>query len=293
MDCVEHQELELGLPVYGRDPRPGASLTRSEAGSYKDDQEDTSDEPDGEKPLQDGTGEVDIQELPDDLLLAAAEGASFGQPTAVVIGASLVKHLDMAADAVVVAKSGTKAGEIQELLHQAASVVDADQTEKVILHLGTNDLMHSKNDSEVVKLNIAEAISKVKDVFQQAAVGVAAIPPRKGKSPGILHYNQNAKTVNHYMQMLAERDDRVSYLDTYKAFAPNAGHVTKSLYSDRDPTGVHFSDAGVNTLKQEFLKFLKMDNEDTRKRMRSAESTPNSVEKSTKKGKQTDQEEPK
>ena len=282
-DCDDHQELELGLPlVYGQKPRDGAAPTRSEAGSYIDDQDISSDP---EEEGQESKSDADLDELTDELLLAAAEGGE-QPPAAVVIGASIVKRLDMTGEAAVVAKSGIEAAGVQELLEQATDMVETDKMEKVILHLGTNDLMHNKDDTEVVKLNIAGAVGKVKDVFQNAEIGIAAIPPRKGKSQGIVQYNQKAKTVNHYIEMLAGREERVTYIDTYEVFAPRGGHVVKGFYSDRDPAGIHFSQAGTDALKKEFQVFLRADGEDSRKRMRSAEATPNSEEKSTKKGKQ-------
>lgn len=236
------------------------------------------------KDTTDAEGEVDIS---DEMLLAAEGGASGRrQPPAVVIGASLVRPLDMAGEAAVVAKSGTEAAQVQVLLDQAAKVVEADTTEKVIMHLGTNDLLHNKNDSEIVKLNLSEALGKVKDAFPHADIGVSSIPPRKGKSPGIFQYNEKAKAVNHYVEMLTDREERVSYIDTYAVFAPRGGHVKKSLYSDTDGAGIHFSQAGVEALKQELSKFLKPNDEDSRKRERSAGTTPNSEEKDSKRGKQ-------
>lgn len=203
---------------------------------------------------------------------------------AVILGASLVKHMDLKGNAALISKSGTQAAEVDSLLKIAEAKLEASKVEKVVIHLGTNDLSRAHGDVDTVKLNLVEAVNKVKAFFPDAVTGVAAIPPRKGKGAKVHRYNNEAKSVNHYLRTLADRDTRVEFLDTYQVFAPGGEHVVKRLYSERDSSGVHLSAEGISLLQGEFEKFLSTES-DSRERQRCSPETPPSVEKVTKKGK--------
>ncbi len=201
--------------------------------------------------------------------------------TAVVLGASIVKHMDFNGKATVIAKSGTCAADVDTLLNQAEAQVEATAVKQVIMHLGTNDMMTNKGEVDMVRLNAAEAVRKVKDFFPAASIGVAAVPPRKGKSTQVQRFNADVKAMNHYMQLLTERDERLTFLDTHKVLAPGE-FVVKKLFSDRDSSGVHLSTDGMKVLQQELLAFLENTDDTSLKRQRSDNATPSSVEKTSK-----------
>ena len=201
----------------------------------------------------------------------------------VILGASLVKNMGFDDTTLLVSKSGTSASEVDDLLQIAEAKIEVEDVEKVLVHLGTNDLMKSHGDVDAVKLNMVEAVGKVRGVFPTAHIGIAAIPPRKGKSANVNKYNNDARSVNHYVKALTERDTNMQFLDTTKIFAPGGDHVVKRLYSDRDSSGVHFSAEGITELQREIEAFLAA--QDSRKRQRSDNETPSSSEKMTKKGK--------
>lgn len=208
---------------------------------------------------------------------------------AILLGASMVKHISLSPIAAVVAESGVTAGEVDKLLNKAKECVEVEKIRNVLVHLGTNDTMSHSCDTESVKLNLAECVTKAQDFFPEARVAVSSILPRKGKSTSVQNYNQKAANVNQYLQRLAERDENLDYLDTVKSFTAN-NSVIKRLYSDSDQSGVHLSQAGQEVLRGIFLKHVQ--GTETRKRTRSKgslSSVPPSAEKDPKKGRNNSQ----
>ena len=262
-DCDDHKELELGQPLEDQVQQQlhVEREAHDELNAKTDDGEDDSEEAASVASL-DAEPEKDCK--------------------AVILGASLVKHMDLKDKAVLVAKPGTCASEVESLLDIAEAKIEAENVERVLIHLGTNDLSQAHGDVDSVKLNLVEAMGKVKAFFPRAVIGVAAIPPRKGKGASVHKYNNDAKSVNHYLGALAERDSNIEFLDTYKIFAPGGEHVVKRLYSERDGSGVHFSAEGIDTLQREFEKFLNTESDGRNKRLRSDTQTPSSVEKMSK-----------
>ena len=83
----------------------------------------------------------------------------------VIIGDSLVKHVDNVGSAAVLAKSGLQASQVDEMLRVAETKLDMDKVVKAVFHLGVNDLNRNKQNPDIVKLNLAEAIVKVESAF--------------------------------------------------------------------------------------------------------------------------------
>ncbi len=277
-DCVDYQELELGrhMEHQRRDEQEIESLWGNKE--------------EGVIPLPDvPTAEVESIQDKEDLPAADAHNntdeQTAEQPDALILGASIVKHLDLSPGAVVVAESGTTASSVEKLFDAARSKVEQESVRTIVVHLGTNDNTQHKGDAESVKLNMADCVAKVQLEYPEAQVCVASIPPRKGKSASILAFNSQADSVNTFLQKLAGRSEGVDFLDTTRELAPG-GHPTKRFYSDNDPSGVHLSPTGQQKLKDIFQDYL---GSESRKRYRSSasstSSTPSSVEKQAKKGK--------
>ena len=128
----------------------------------------------------------------------------------VIIGDSLVKHVDNVGNAAVLAKSGLQASQVDEMLRVAETKLDMDKVEKVVFHLGVNDLNRNKQNPDIVRLNLAEAIVKVESAFPMVEVAVATIPPRKGKASPVNFYNETARDLNKYLELLTERNERLT-----------------------------------------------------------------------------------
>ena len=79
------------------------------------------------------------------------------------------------------------------MLRVAETKLDMDKVEKIVFHLGINSLNHNKQNPDIVRLNLAEAIVKVESAFPMAEVAVATKPPRKGKTAPVNCYNETAR----------------------------------------------------------------------------------------------------
>lgn len=261
-DCEDHMELELGQPLEEQiQDQLHIDGGKADGGAEADSNDDENDT------FRDASGNAEPQT----------------DCRAVILGASLVKHvvLDMKGKALLVAKSGTCASEVEDLLQVAEAKLEAAQVEKVLMHLGTNDLSRAHGEVDAVKVNLVHAVTKVKEFFPAAVIGVAAVPPRKGKGTNVQKFNSDAKSVNKYLKTLANSDSSLEFLDTYSVFAPGGEHVVKRLYSDRDDSGIHFSPEGIKTLQGEFENFL-LTQDEGKKRRRNTK-TPSSEEKMRKK----------
>lgn len=197
-----------------------------------------------------------------------------------LLGASLIKHIDLGEDAKVIAKSGATAANVDHLLGMALEEVEANDIQHVIIHLGTNDAMQNKGDADAIRLNISDCINKVGHTFPEANLTVASIPPRKGKSAAIIGYNTLVSSINTYLQKLSERTDNLEFLDNTHIYMNNGNNINRRHYSDSDSSGVHLSKDGQRVFKQQFLNHMNPQTTQDRKRVRSSgSSTPNSAKK--------------
>ena len=101
-----------------------------------------------------------------------------------------------------------------------------------------------------------------------AEVAVATIPPRKGEAAPVIFYNETARDLNKYLELLTGRNERLTLLNTYKLLCSNGEHVTRRLFSDKDQSGIHLSKEGSIVLGKAFLTFI---SSPSRKRQRSDE----------------------
>ncbi len=201
-----------------------------------------------------------------------------------VIGDSHTRNLDFTSrrGVTVISLSGACAENIEGLLEKSRAEMSTPVTDvsSVIVHIGTNDIAHHKDDADEVRLNLAQAVEKVKTCFSSAnTIAISSILPRKGRSQSALRHNVLAREMNTYMMKLASKDASLSFLNNQTTFAPRDA-VVKKLYNDNDAGGVHLSPEGVSALGQNFEAFHL--GECSRKRKFVAATTPSSAEKDSK-----------
>ncbi len=287
-DCVEYRELELGEQPEHDSPAEAEAEEEEEEEEAEAEEEDVS--------LSQNKAEEDADIVMDSVLSPPQNEVEIEDPTeeataqttdtadSLLLGASIVKHLNLAPRCLVVAESGTTAGNVQKLLDKATGLVDPAKIENVMVHLGTNDAMKHKEDPETVKLNLTDCVAKIQWTFPGARVAIASVPPRKGRSANILKYNQMTDSVNTFLSRFTERREDLDYMNTVSSLRTNKG-VIKRFYSDIDTSGVHLSRDGQNMLMAVFKKHLQaVDGPESRKRNHS--ETPNSAEKDPKKGRE-------
>ena len=171
---------------------------------------------------------------------------------------------------------------IEELITQSIAIDKPENIEKVVVHLGTNDVSHNSTDVGQVIINYSLGLNSVRDCFQNAKIYLCSIPPRKGKSDGINQKNETTAAVNRYLHCLASQDAALEYVDTYPSLTSrDSGSPLKNLYDKKDQSGVHLNKQGKDALKNIFNNIFKKENTKEQKRKRGL-STPSSVEKAPK-----------
>ena len=146
-------------------------------------------------------------------------------------------------------KSGATFREVEKVLKDKETPTSADY---VTLHLGTNDIKHETK--QCVVQNALTAIELVQKKWPSAEVAFSSIIPRLEKSKVIQKFNADAKWVNEEILRCCLQDG-FHYIDNDEIFKEN-GAISKSVYDDRDPSGIHVNALGAKKLYQNLLAFL-------------------------------------
>ena len=175
--------------------------------------------------------------------------------TKVVFGASNCCGLEMNdPNCVVIAESGISAENIEQLFDKTKEC-KAESIKTVIIHLGTNDLKQTRNDSDVTAMRMMNAVSLTMAKFKNLdQVGVASVPPKRGK--GNEHYNSTVRNLNTFMRKFCEKTCNVQYIDNDPIFMPKGGHPAKVMFNKDDQSCIHFSPFGRHRVVQNFRNFL-------------------------------------
>jgi hypothetical protein len=80
------------------------------------------------------------------------------------------------------------------------------QINKVVISLGTNDVGRYKLDSVQVNVDVTTVITKVKNSFPNAQIGLCGTIPRKGTSNNYFKINKTAANVNRFIKMVCMKD---------------------------------------------------------------------------------------
>ena len=216
--------------------------------------------------------------------------------TKVIFGAS---NLCSAAaeddDTIVIAKSGATAQCIEELfdVFNKTPGCASENIDIVVMHLGTNDIKKTKLDADKVKLNISDAMTKIREKFPNLIqVGISAIPPKRAKGPQADKFNETVSSVNDFSKKFSERNPDVIFISNEHLFRKSKDFSPKVYYNTEDAQGIHLNAKGVEELlktyrdvlhpPEEFLSILREAKavKESRKRHRSdLSATPNSAEK--------------
>jgi hypothetical protein len=161
-----------------------------------------------------------------------------------VIGASNCRDLLFEDPGVIIkAQSGLCAKGIEQFLDKECTLAEV---ELVVLHLGTNDLKDSNNDSDEVIMNLQAAESKVRtrapDLIQ---IGVCSIPPKRGSSNGCEIFNSAVTSVNKFMNKFCEKLPDVMFIDNNSFLLTENNKLKKKMYNLSDKSGIHYSAEGI------------------------------------------------
>jgi hypothetical protein len=115
-------------------------------------------------------------------------------------------------------------------------------------------------DRNQVNVDVTTAITKVKDSFPNAQIGLCGIIPRKGTSNNYLKLNETAANVNKFLKMLCIKDPVLEYIDTTNDFYKQC-LLIKSMYDNNDNSGVHLGVEGANKIKDKMSEFFQAPNE--------------------------------
>ena len=90
---------------------------------------------------------------------------------------------------------------------------------------------------------------------------VCSIPPQKGTELKQKTTNDSINAVNSYLQAMCKRSERLLYIDTYSVLTPK-GQLARHLYSNTDPSGIHYNKAGkIEVLFKIVATLVKEENE--------------------------------
>ncbi len=202
-----------------------------------------------------------------------------GINNAVIFGDSNLRDFEMNGENVtVIQKSGASFGDIEDLLNKTPECINKEEIENIVLHLGTNDLLHSKGDEDITEMNMMDGTKKVIETFENAQVWISSVLPRKGKGEKVKNYNEKVKVINCFLKKLSKRHECTEFIDNYEIFAPN-NLAKKALFQDTDNAGLHINEKGKEVLQVSFCETINRDLKDRKRGRDENMSTPPSAEK--------------
>ena len=200
----------------------------------------------------------------------------------IFIGDSNMKNVQFEGENVkVFQKSGATYEHVGEVL-EAAVEICGKTVEHVVVHLGTNDMLHNKGGIEDVEISIIEGTRKVQECFPESSIVISGILPKKGRNKNTATFNENVKILNKLLNSICKRTPRLSFIDNTVEFSPN-DNIKKKLFSDSD--GIQLNESGRKVLENTMIAAIKEET-NHKKRERESADTPPSTEKKDKLRKQ-------
>ena len=118
-----------------------------------------------------------------------------------ILADSNMIHVQPPPGCLISCKSGAGLTDVQHLISRANDEAkQAINPQKVVIHLGTNDISGLRGHVPQLMLNYSKAMKSVKDVFPQAKLGLCSIPPRKGNGAEQKSANEVARTLNSFIE---------------------------------------------------------------------------------------------
>ena len=117
--------------------------------------------------------------------------------------------------------------------------------DNIVIHLGTNDIIHGKDnsnrDTDII-LNVAEAMGSLEKEFPKSQIYMCSIPPRKGRSDQTHKHNQTARSINSLMDGYCQRSKtNLSYINTWALLTTLQGGIINRYFEKDDSTRLPFN----------------------------------------------------
>ena len=147
-----------------------------------------------------------------------------------------------------------------------------------MIALGTNDLRENESAGLTI-INFQNAVDSMKQEFPNATVHVSGVLPRKDLRKHFTDFNKKIEDINKSLKGYADadKDKRTHFIANYDSFKPND---TNNFYLRSDTSGIHLNREGQNCLLSIIQQGI--NKHSTKKRARSAVTTPSSAEKEAK-----------
>ena len=115
------------------------------------------------------------------------------------------------------------------------------KSDKVVIHLGTNDISRDKIKTSQIMINCSKAINTTQNTFPDAMICLCSISPRKGSGVEQKRVSETAKTVNTVMKAMSlQSPEDIVFIYTWPALWNNKGsNAVKRFVSTQDTHGIH------------------------------------------------------
>ncbi|XP_033758112.1 uncharacterized protein LOC117340458 [Pecten maximus] len=174
----------------------------------------------------------------------------------VILGASNANRMEINDDNILNASiNGASYCEIDRLIDKAKNMTN-ETIEKVVVNLGTNDIMSTKNDTDQVTIKIIEALKKVENSFPASSIGLCSIIKRKAKGTRPQAFNDAAVKINSLIKKLCDSRDNLTFVDCYDIMTRDTNPIG-AYYDKHDTSGVHVNSTGARKLlgiMQDFMR---------------------------------------
>ena len=184
--------------------------------------------------------------------------------TTLLIGASNLNYIEPTDGVMITNKSGA-------VLTDAISLVKLKEEElgmtldpeKVVLHLGTNDVTKSNKRVAPVAISFQKTLTELKERFPTSTLVLCSIPPRRGtktvSAKDTTTINQVSLTVNSIIKEQCDQSDgKMMYVDNWYKFYGSKGGVLHRLYAN-DGSGVHLNKDGKALVMNNIMKIVESD----------------------------------
>ena len=216
--------------------------------------------------------------------------------TTLLIGASNLNYIEPPDGVMITNKSGA-------VLTDAISLVKLKEEElgmtldpeKVVLHLGTNDVTKSNKRVAPVAISFQKTLFELKERFPTSTLVLCSIPPRRGtktvSAKDTTTINQVSLTVNSIIKEQCDQSDgKMMYVDNWYKFYGSKRGVLHRLYAN-DGSGIHLNKDGKALVMNNIMKIVESDTSTKKRKQACLPDTPLSAEKNAK-GARLDQDSP-
>ena len=188
--------------------------------------------------------------------------------TTLLIGASNLNYIEPPDGVMITNKSG------------AGMTLDP---EKVVLHLGTNDVTKSNKRVAPVAISFQKTLTELKERFPTSTLVLCSIPPRRGtktvSAKDTTTINQVSLTVNSIIKEQCDQSDgKMMYVDNWYKFYGSKGGVLHRLYAN-DGSGVHLNKDGKALVMNNIMKIVESETSTKKRKQACLPDTPLSAEK--------------